>query len=300
MKVKRVEFHKLRYPAHLAKIPQLSRAHVEELYAEVDSRRNSHGYDEFLRWCAENKTALESPIFKSYYAIRQMEVKEKRWLFWCLSSISDHYSVSLEVLGGWSSFLSRSHQDCDETIQLTRLLLVEIAIFEFTFTASYSEQLASAEYREWLEKKYADEAPYAQKEAPEKDVADAKLRVKRADLSSEHLNLVHEEQERLSHPDHDLEFDHDRSSEIRENIAQDTDLNDLHPLSLEGIKDTLKRWDNAGRHRGWKSLVIRRRQEFDRLDRIADQARAANPVEDRDFAETLWIERVYDRLMQIW
>ncbi len=313
MKSKRVEFHKLRYPAHLAKIPQLSRAHVEKLYAEVDRRRNRYDYEAFLRWCAGNKTALESPIFKSYYAVRQTEERKKQLLFFRLSAISEHYSVSLGLLGGWSSFLNRSHEDCDKTIQMTRMLLVEIAIFESTFSAAYSAHLASTEYRNWLEENPRMEPPHAKfdkafhlyskwakKQAPEKYVVDAKLCVERGDLSSEQLNLKREEKKRLSQVNHDLEFDDDRSSIIEDYIAQDMQLNEQCPLSLAGIKDMLEKWDNNGRHLGWHPLAMRRRQEFDRLDRIVDQAVAANSVEDRDFAEILWTGGEGYRRMREW
>ena len=303
MKGKRVEFHKLRYPAHLAKIPQLSRERVEELYAEVDRRRNSQGYEEFLRWCAENSIALESPLFKTFYAARQNQEQAKQILFHNLRSISEHYTVALGLLGGCLSFLNKSHKDCKVTIQLTRTFLVEIAIYDSLFAAAYTRELASIEFLQWVERNPRSEPPlaeydkaftlnatWAKEEVAGKYVNEAKLRVERKDLSSEHLNLIHEEKKRLSQPDHDPEFDHDRSSIIEEHVAQDMHLNEHPPLSLEGIKDTLKKWDDAGRHLAWKPLTIQRIQKFDRLISIAEQAVAANPVEEHDFAEILWTD----------
>ena len=303
MKGKRVEFHKLRYPAHLAKIPQLSRERVEELYAEVDRRRNSQGYEEFLRWCAENSTALESPLFKTFYAARQKQEQARQILFHNLRSILEHYTVALGLLGGCLSFLNRSHKDCKDTIRLTRTFLVEIAIFESIFARAFARELAAVEFLQWVERNPRSEPPlaeydkaftlnatWAEEEAADKYVNEAKLRVEREDLSSEHLNLIHEEKKRLSQPDYDPAFDHDRSSIIEEHVVQDMHLNEHPPLSLEGIKDTLKKWDDAGRHLGWKPLTIQRIQKFDRLISIAEQAVAANPVEEHDFAEILWTD----------
>ncbi|MDE0040991.1 MAG: hypothetical protein OXT74_03075 [Candidatus Poribacteria bacterium] len=303
MKTKKVEFHKLRYPAHLAKIPQLSRAHVEQLYAEVDTRRNSHGYEEFLRWCAENNTAIESPAFKAFYAARHKQEQAKRILFHNLRSISEHYTVALGLLGGCLSFLYEFHKDCEDTIDLTRTFLVEIAIFHSTFVGAYARELGCIEFLDWVErnprskpqigeydKAFRLNAAWAKGETADEHVNQAKLRVEREDLSSEHLNLIHEEKMRLSRHNHDLKFDYDKSSIIQAHIAQDMRLDKYSPLSLEGIKDTLKKWDDAGRHLGWQPLAIRRRQGFERLDRISAQAIAANRVEDRHFAELLWTQ----------
>ena len=313
MKTKKVEFHKLRYPPHLAKIPQLSRAHVEELYAEVDRRRNSHGFEEFLRWCAGNNAALESPIFKTLYAARRKQEQAKHTLFYNLRSISERYTVALGLLGGCLSFLNKSHKDCEDTIDLTRTFLVEIAIFDSTFADVYARELASIEFLDWVErnpryksahaerdKAFTLNAAWARKEAADTYVNEAKLSAAGEDLSYEHLNLIHEEKKRLSQANHDLEFDADRSSIIEEHVAQDMHLNVHPPLSLKGIKNTLKKWDDAGRHLGWQPLVIRRHQEFEELDRVLAQAVAANPVEDDDFAEILWTEGEQYRRMRKW
>ena len=265
MKRKQIEFHKLRYPPHFRKIPRLSRACVERLYGEVDSHRNHGGKEAFLRWFAENEANLESPLFKSFYAARQKEEQAKHILFYNLRSISEHYTVSLGLLGGWLSFLNRSHNDCEDTIQLTGAFLVEIAIVESIFTRAYATVLASAEFLEWLQsnprfspctaesdKAFILNHRWVQRESADEFVAEAKLRVKREDLSTEHINLKREEEARLSQPDDDLDFDHDRSSIIQEHIVQDMCLNENPPLSLEGITNTLKRWENAGRHLGWQ------------------------------------------------
>ena len=313
MKGKRVEFHKFRYPAHLTRMSQLSRSHVEELYSEVDRRRNSHGYEEFLRWCAENNTAIKSLLFKTFYAARQKQEQAKQILFHNLRSISEHYTVALGLLGGCVSFLNKSHRDCKVTIQLTRTFLVEIAIYDSIFAAAYTRELATIEFLQWVERNPRSEPPtaeddkaftlkaeWAKGETADEYVNEAKLRVEREDLSCEHLNLIHEEKKRLSQPNHDLEFDYDRSSIIQEHIAQDMHLDQHQPLSLEGIKDTLKKWDAAGRHLAWHPLAIRRRQEFDRLSSVIEQSLAANPVEDSDFAEILWTEGERYRRIQEW
>ncbi len=313
MKTKKIEFHKLRYPAHLAKIPRLSPAHVEELYAEVDSRKNCRGYEEFLRWCAENNTAIESPTFKTFYAARQKWERAKRTLFHNLRSISEHYTVALGLLGGCLSFLYKSRKDCEDTINLTRTFLIEIAIFDSTFAGAYARKLGCIEFLDWIERNPRSEPPvgeydkafrlnaaWAKEETADEHANQAKSRVEREDLSSEHLNLIHQEKMRLSRCNHDLAFDYDKSSIIQEHIAQDMRLDKYSPVSLEGIKNTLKKWDDAGRHLGWQLLAIRRRQEFDRLDRIAEQAVAANLVEDNDFAELLWTDGEGLRRMRKW
>lgn len=303
MRKKEIEFHELRYPANSAKVTRVSRKGVERLYAEVDNHRNHGDKAAFLRWFAKNKTDLESPLFKTLYAARQKREQAKRTLFHNLRSISEHYTVALGLLRGCLSFLNRSHEGCRDTIDLTRTFLVEIAIFDATFANAYTRELASIEFLDWLErnprskpqigeydKAFRLNAAWAKEETADEYVNEAKLRVERGDLSSEHLNLIHEEENRLSQCHHDLKFDYDKSSIIQEHIAQDMKLDKHSPLSLEGIKNTLKKWDDAGRHLGWHPLAIRRRQEFERLDRIAARAKAANPVEDRDCTDILWMD----------
>ena len=77
-------------------------------------------------------------------------------------------------------------------------------------------------------------------------------------------------------------------------------LDEHGPLSLEGIKNTLKKWDNAGRHLGWQPLVIQRREESDRLNGMLEQAVAANSVKDDDFAEVLWTDGEQNRMTRKW
>ena len=239
MKCKQIEIHKLRYPPNLRKTPRLSRACVEHLYGEVDSRRNHGGKEAFLRWFAENEANLESPLFKSFYPARQKEEQAKWVLFYNLRSISEHHTMSLGLLGGWLSFLNRSYNDCEDIIQLTGTFLVAIAIFESIFTRAYATLLASAEFLEWLQSNprfspctaESDKAlilsrSWVQRESAEEFVAEAKLRVTRKDLSTEHINLKREEEARFSQPEADLDFDHNRSSIIQEHIVQDMRLNE--------------------------------------------------------------------------
>ena len=302
MKRAKVEFHWLRYPPNFRKIPRLSRGCVEHLYAEVHSRRNSGGREAFLRWFAENKTDLESPMFKTFYAARQKQKQAQRILFHNLRSISEHYTVSLGLLGGWLSFLNRNHNDCEETIQSVRLFLVEIAIFESIFAGAYASLLTSVEFLDWVErnprfrpctaeddKPYRLNATWAGPEAADESVAEAKLSVKREDLSTDHINLKREEKARLSQSNHDLEFDYDRSAIIQDHIAQDMRLNENPPLSIEGITNTLKRWEDAGRHLAWAPLTVRKLQETERLMTRLHQIIAENRTqEDEDYAEILW------------
>ena len=303
MRRKAVEFHELRYPANSTKVTRLSLKGVERLYAEVDSRRNRGGRAAFLRWFAKNRTDLESPLFKIFYAARQKQEQAKRTLFHNLRSISEHYTVSMGLLGGCLRFLNQSHKDCEDTIHLARRFLVEIAILDSTFADAYARELASIEFLQWVERNPRSEPPLAEydkaftlnaawtkEKAADKYINEAKLQVKREELSSEHLNLIHEEKIRLSQPDHDLEFDHDKSAIIQEHIVEKMHLNEHPPLTLEGIKDTLNKWDDAGRHDGWQPLVMRRRHEFDRLNNILARAVAANPVEGDQFAEILWTD----------
>ena len=253
------------------------------------------------------------PTFKTFYAARQKRERAKHTLFYNLRAISECYTVALGLLGGCLSFLYKSRKDCEDTIDLTRTLLIEIAIFDSTFAGAYARKLGGIEFLDWVErnprskpqigeydKAFRLNAAWAKGETADEHVNQAKLQVEREDLSSEHLNLVHEEKMRLSWHNHDLKFDYDRSSIIQEHIGQDMRLEKYFPVSLEGIENTLKKWDDAGRHLGWQPLAIRRRQEFDRLNRIAEQAVAANPVEDNDFAELLWTGGEGFRRMRKW
>ena len=311
MKTKRIEFHTLRYPAHFEKTPRLSPAKIGELYAEVDRRRNSQSYENFLRWCAENNTILESPLFRTFYTARRKREKAKHVLYYNLRAISECYTVALGLLGGCLSFLNKSHKDCENTIELTRTFLVEIAIFDSTFSAAYARELVCTEFLDWVErnprhksalaerdKAFTLNGAWAKKQDADEYVNQAKLSVEREDLSSEHLNLIHEEKERLTQPNHDLEYDFDRARTIQGHIAKDMQLNTYPPVSFEGIKNTLKKWNDTGRHLGWHPLAIRRRQEFEGLDRMAAQAIAANRVENEDFADTLWTDGEQYRRMR--
>ena len=302
MKMQPVEFHKLRYPPNFRKIPRLSRLSVKRLYEELVSRRNRGSKEAFLRWYAENKMDLESSLFKSFYAARHEEESAQQTLFSNVRSISEHYTVSLGLLGGWLSFLNRSHGDCEDTIQLAQTFLVEIAIFESIFARSYASTLGSVEFLGWLQsnprfspctaesdKAFILNHEWVQRESADEFVAEAKSRVKREDLSTQHVNLKREEEARLSKLDNDQDFDRNRSAIIQDHIAHDMRLNENPPLSLEGIKKTLERWENAGRHLGWQPLTVRKLEETERLMTVLRQAIAENQThEDQDYSEILW------------
>ena len=225
-----------------------------------------------------------------------------RVLFNNLRSISEPYTVSLGLLGGWLSFLNCYHKDCEETIRLTRTFLVEIAIFESTFVGAYASLLSSVEFLEWVqnnprfprcnvesEKAFILNDKWVERETADEHIADAKLCVKREDLSTDHINLKREEEIRLSQPDNDLDFDRERSSIIQKHIAQDMRLNQYPQLPIEGVTNTLKRWDDAGRHLGWQPLTIRKLRETERFMTVLRQAIAENQTqEDGDYAEILW------------
>ena len=300
MKRKTIEFHKLRYTPNLRKIPRFSRTCVKRLYAEVDQRRNHGGKEAFLRWFAENKTALESPLFKSFYDARQEQEKTKRIFYHNLHAISEHYALSLKLLGCWFTILNESNCLCEKTIGLARTFLLEIAIFDAQFAGVYDSALASLEFREWKEKNHRILDDYMeiglndrwlQKMCGDEFVVQAKSHVSHDALSPDQINLKREEQHRLSQPGHDLQFDYDRSAIIQDYIAQNIRLNEYPHLSLEGIKNTLKKWDNAGRHIGWQPLTVRQLQETERLITLVHQGMAKNRTqEDEDFAEILWTQ----------
>ena len=280
MKRKTIEFHKLRYTPNLRKIPRFSRTCVKRLYAEVDQRRNHGGKEAFLRWFAENKTALESLLFKSFYDARQEQEKTKRIFYHNLHAISEHYALSLKLLGCWFTILNESNYLCEKTIGLARTFLLEIAIFDAQFAGVYDSALASLEFREWKEKNHRILDDYMgislndrwlQKMCGDEFVVQAKSHVSHDALSPDQINLKREEAERLSQPNHDLEFDYDRSAIIQDYIAQNIRLNEYPHLSLEGIKNTLKKWDNAGRHLGWQPLTVRQLQETERLITLVHQ-----------------------------
>ena len=263
MKRERPEFHNIRYPLDIRKTTPLSPKRFAQLYEEVNRRRNRDGKERFLQWYTANKAELASPLFKTLYTTWQSKEGAKRKRFYKLQSISEHYEVSLGPLGGWMGFLNRNHQDNKTVIQLTETFLLEIAVFESTFMAVHSTALESVEFGEWLvrnprfepvsaeyDKAFTLNETWAQTEGAEQFVAEAKLTVERDDLSADHLHLKRAEARRLSHRSHDLEYDDDRSSIIEEHIAQDMSLDKFAPLSLNGIKNTIRKWDDASRHLG--------------------------------------------------
>ncbi len=286
-------------------IVPLSPNRFAKLYEEVNRRRNSDGRAAFFRWYTANKAELGSALFKTLYATRQSKEGAKRRRFHSLQSISEHYDVSLGLLGGWMGFLNRSHQDNKTVIQLTGTFLLEIAVFESTFMAVHSTALESVEFGEWLvrnprfepvsaeyDKAFTLNETWAQTEGAEQFVAEAKSRVGRDDLSAVHLNLKREEATRLSRRNHDLQYDDDRSSIIEEHIAQDMSLNRSPPLSLKCIEDTIKKWDDTGRHLGWEPLAVARRKQWDEMMNIARRSvEDSREDTDEDFAEILWRER---------
>ena len=208
MKRKTIEFHKLRYTPNLRKIPRFSRTCVKRLYAEVDQRRNHGGKEAFLRWFAENKTALESPLFKSFYDARQEQEKTKRIFYHNLHAISEHYALSLKLLGCWFTILNESNYLCEKTIGLARTFLLEIAIFDAQFAGVYDSALASLEFREWKEKNHRILDDYMgislndrwlQKMCGDEFVVQAKSHVSHDALSPDQINLKREEAEIDSH-----------------------------------------------------------------------------------------------------
>ena len=305
MKRERPEFHNIRYPRNMRSIVPLSQQRFAQLYGEVNSRRNTDDRAKFFRWYAENRIELDTPLFKTLYTTRQSKEGAKRIHFHRLQSISEHYDVSLGLLGGWMGFLNRSHQDNKTVIQLTGTFLLEIAVFESTFMAVHSTVLDSLEYREWHVRNPRMEAPmaeydkaftlnetWAQQEGADQFVAEAKLSVERDDLSADHLHLKRAELRRLSHRNHDLQYDDHRSSIIEEHIAQDMCLNQSPPLSLKGIENTIRKWDDAGRHLGWEPLAVARRKLWDDIVDIARRNVEDNREDtDEDFAKILWRER---------
>ena len=305
MKRQRPEFHNIRYPGRIRKITPLTPNRFAQLYEEVNRRRNRAEREGFLRWYAENKAELNSPLFKTLYTTRQSKEQVKRGRFHTLQSISDRYNVSLGLLGGWLGYLNRSHKDNKAVIQLTETFLLEIAVYESIFVDAHSSALESVEFREWLvrnprveavtpgyDKAFTLNERWAQTEGADQFVAEAKSRVERDDLSTDHLHLKRTEAHRLSHCNHDLQYDDDRSSIMEEHIAQDMCLNQSPPLSLEGIENTIKKWDDAGRHLGWEPLAVAKRKQWDKIIASARRAAEASRTDaDEDFGEILWRER---------
>ncbi|MDE0506184.1 MAG: hypothetical protein OXI86_19080, partial [Candidatus Poribacteria bacterium] len=221
--------------------------------------------------------------------------------FYELRSISERYTVSLALLGGYLCFLNRSRNECEDAALLAQTFLTEIAIYDSIFASAHARELQSYEYLDWIDRHprfepliddydeaFALNAAWVKKEDADDQVNEAKLRVEHQKLPSEYLSLILEEEVRLSQPNHDLEYDFHRSWIIQKHIAGAMQP-DLHPpVSIEGIMKILKKWDDAGRHLGWQSLVIQRCQELERLDKLIAHVDEADPVEDDDFAETLW------------
>ena len=305
MKRERPEFHNIRYPRHIRKITPLTPNRFAQLYEEVNRRRNRAEREGFLRWYAENKAELNSPLFKTLYTTRQSKEQVKRGRFHTLQSISDRYNVSLGLLGGWLGYLNRSHKDNKAVIQLTETFLLEIAVYESIFVDAHASALESVEFRQWLvrnprleamtaehDKAFSLNERWAQTEGADQFVAEARSRVERDDLSTDHLHLKRSEAHRLSNCNHDLQYDDDRSSIMEEHIAQEMCLNQSPPLSLEGIENTIKKWDDAGRNLGWEPLAVAKRKQWDKIIASARRAAEARRTDaDEDFGEILWRER---------
>lgn len=291
MRPNRVEFHTLRYPPQLKYSRVLDQARMEDLYAQIDRLKHHSSKDEFIQWVTRNKTDLESPLFRAYYAARREKETEKRRLFYNLATISQHYSVSIGLLGGWLSTLNQARIRCEDTIRLAQMFLLETVILESTFSEVYSAELASKELSDWIDrnprvepctseddKAFILNDSWAKHEDSEEFVNQARLRVTHGELSPQQINLKNNEIERLSQVDHDLDFDCARAFTIQEHIVEDANLGRKPPWSLEEIRLSIKKWDDTGRHLGWASQANLELQRTEELMSIVRQAAAQNTM----------------------
>ena len=300
---KQIELHKLRYPSKANIQPPVTAAQVKRLYEELANLKYSRDHAPFLRWFTENEAALESPLFKSYYSVKQEQEIAADLHYTNLRTMTECYAVSIGLLGGWLSFLCRSHADCHDTIHLTETFLLEISILETVFLAVNDTELQTAEYRTWIQrhprralmtaeqdKAYVLHNKWLPYEADaDKFQTDARSRVKREDLSDDHITLKREEAARLSEPHPDLKFDRHRSLIIQDHIKRHMWLQPFPPLSIESINDALNKWDETGRHRRWEPIATREIKESER--RMAETERisaAHNSEDDEDYATKLW------------
>ena len=303
-----MEFHKLRFPEHTTKAQHKSEPPFEELYAEIEIRRNRQGNGnyhqrkkEFLNWFGNHKARLESPGFKSYYSARERAKEAKQRYFTDLHGIQFDYTFSLTSVADWQSALEPSYKDDATMLNLAQDFLTEIAIYESAFLQVYGSEFETVEFETWSQRNKEFLRAYSvimmdglsldsrqEQDCSREIIDDARARAKQNDLSSEHLQLMHQELKRLSGTGPDLEFERSRASVIDHHIREKGTEQSNPPSLLAGVKRALQQWHDAGRHLSWDSLALREIQESKEFLELLGHDGDERSKDDEDYAEYLW------------
>ncbi len=309
MRRKRVEFHKLRFPEQTGTASHISESQIQELYAEIETRRHHEGTanyhqrkKEFLNWFENHKTQLKSPGFKSYY-VAQEQAKEARHRFFTdLHHIQIDYTYSLTSVADWQTVLERSYKDETDLLNLAREFLIEIAIYESAFLQTYAHEFETVAFTEWSKKNSEHLLAWSvimtgglsldsrqDQERSRAILKDARARATQQNLSSEQLQLMHQELKRLSGAGTDLELEGCRASVMAHHIGDKGPDQRNPPCLLDGVSRALQEWHDEGRHLNWDSLALRKIQESkESLELMGQHIDNDSSKEEEDYAEYLW------------
>ena len=309
MRRKRVEFHKLRFPEQTGTVSHISESQLQELYAEIESRRNHEGTanyhqrkQEFLNWFENHKAQLESPGFKSYYVAQEQAKEEKHRNFTALHHIQIDYTYSLTSVADWQTVLERSYKDETALLNLAREFLIEIAIHESAFLQKYGEEFKAVAFTEWSQKNSEHLRAMSvimtgglsldsrqDQELSRAILNDARARATQQNLSSEQLQLMHQEVKRISGTGTALELARTRASVIAHHIREKGPEQRNPPWLLDGMRRALHEWHDEGRQLDWDSLALREIQESNEfLELIGQHIDNGGSKEEEDYAEYLW------------
>ena len=307
MRRKRVEFHKLRFPEQTGTVSHISESQFQELYAEIETRRNHQGTanyhqrkKEFLNWFENHKAQLESPGFKSYYVAREQAKEEKHRYFTALHDIQLYYTYSLTSVTDWQTVLERSYKDETALLNLAREFLIEIAIHESAFLQTYAHEFETMAFKEWSQKNSEHLRAWSVimtdglslDSRQDQELSRAILNDARAtqqNLSSEQLQPMHQEVKRLSGACTELEFERNRASVIAHHISEKGPEQCNPPWLLDGMRRALQEWHDEGRQLDWDSLALREIQESNEfLELIGQHIDNGGSKEEEDYAEYLW------------
>ena len=309
MRLKRMEFHKLRFPEHTSKVVHKSESQFEELYAEIETRRNHEGTanyhqrkKEFLNWFENHKAQLESPVFKSYYVAQEQAKEARHRYFTDLHQIQIDYTYSLTSVADWQTVLERHYKDEPALLNLAREFLIEIAIHESAFLQTYAHEFETAAFKEWSQKNSEHLRAWSvimtgglsldsrqDQERSRAILNDARARATQQNLSSEQLQPMHQEVKRLSGACTELEFERNRASVIAHHISEKGPEQRNPPWLLDGMRRALQEWHDEGKRLDWDSLALREIQESkEHLELIGQHIDNDSSKEEEDYAEYLW------------
>ena len=309
MRLKRMEFHKLRFPEHTSKVVHKSESQFEELYAEIENRRNHHGIGnyhqrkkDFFNWFVNHKAQLESPGFKSYYVAREQAKEANQRYFTDLHHIQIDYTYSLTSVADWQSVLERSYKDEAALLNLAQEFLMEIAIHESAFLQIYEHEFETVAFKEWSQRNSENLRAWSvimmgglsldtrqEQDRSRAIIGDARARATQQNLSSDHLQLMHQEVNRLSGTGTDLEFERTRASVIAHHVGEKGPQQHNPPWLLAGVRRALQQWHDAGSHLDWDSLALRKIQESKQFLELIGQGIGDDRSKDEeDYAEYLW------------